>query len=163
MHLSQRTCHYIYIGALLHDIGKIGLPENILNKPSKLIDAEFELIKQHPQRGYEMVNHITKFKKKGLLDIIRYHHERYDGSGYPFGLKEQSIPLAARIVSVADSFDAMTSKRVYRSQPLTTDYVINEIKQGSSTQFDPTAASALIALIEEEKIQFNTSHLWLAK
>lgn len=163
MRLSPRTCQNIYIGALLHDIGKIGVPEHILNKPSQLTEAEFEHIKQHPQRGYEMVNHITKFKKTGLLDIIRYHHERYDGTGYPFGLKELNIPLAARIVSVADSFDAMTSKRVYRSQPLTTEYVINEFKRNSGTQFDPCAVRALIALIEEGKIKFNTSHLWLAK
>jgi HD superfamily phosphohydrolase YqeK len=163
MRLSPRACQNIYIGALLHDIGKIGVPENILNKPSQLTEAEFEHIKAHPQRGFEMVNHITKFKKTGVLDIIRYHHERYDGTGYPFGLKELNIPLAARIVSVADSFDAMTSKRVYRGRPLTTDYVINEIKQNSGTQFDPNATQALIALIEEEKIQFNTSHLWLAK
>jgi putative nucleotidyltransferase with HDIG domain len=162
MCLSQKECQNIYIGGLLHDIGKIGVPENILNKPSQLTEAEFEHIKQHPQKGYEMVNHITKFKKTGIIDIIRYHHERCDGTGYPFGLKEHHIPLAARIVSVADSFDAMTSKRVYRSHPLTTDYVINEFKKGSGTQFDPDAASALIALIQEEKIQFNTSHLWLA-
>lgn len=163
MQLSARECQNIYIGALLHDIGKIGIPENILNKPSQLTEAEFEHIKQHPQKGCEMVSHIAKFKKAGLLDIIRYHHERYDGTGYPFGLKELNISLAARIVSVADSFDAMTSKRVYRSQPLTAEYVINEFKRGSGSQFDQEAAGALIALIEEEKIKFNASRLWLAK
>ena len=163
MQLAPRTCHNIYIGALLHDIGKIGVPEQILNKPSQLTEAEFQHIKQHPKTGFEMVNHISKFKKNGLLDIILYHHERYDGSGYPFGLKEHNIPLAARIVSVADSFDAMTSNRVYKNQPLNMNYVINEIKQNSGTQFDPAVASALVTLLENEKIKINTNQLWLVK
>jgi putative nucleotidyltransferase with HDIG domain len=163
MRLSPRTCQNIYIGALLHDIGKIGVPEHILNKPGQLTAAEYKLIKDHPKRGYEMVNHITKFQKSGTLDIILYHHERYDGTGYPSGLKEHNIPLAARIVSVADSFDAMTSKRIYRNQPLTIDYVKNEMIQNSGTQFDPIIANALISLIEEGKIKFNQNQLWLAK
>lgn len=160
--LPERMCQNIFIGALLHDIGKIGIPEHIVNKPARLTDSEYEAIMQHPKMGYEMVNHISKFEKNCALDIILYHHERYDGKGYPFELKEHAIPLAARIVSVADSFDAMTSKRVYRTEPLTLDYVINELKTNSGVQFDPDAANAMIELIKEDKIKVDTGALWIA-
>jgi HD-GYP domain-containing protein (c-di-GMP phosphodiesterase class II) len=156
--LPPRTCYNIFIGALLHDIGKIGVPEAILNKPNPLTTAEFEAIKQHPKAGYDMINHISKFKKHGQLDIVLYHHERYDGQGYPFGLKEYDIPLAARIVSVADSFD---SKRVYSQESLSKDAVINDLKTNSGTQFDPIIAKALIDLIEEEKIAAPTTRTLL--
>lgn len=163
MKLSAKTCQNIYIGALLHDIGKIGIQGHILNKPSRLTAAEFEHIKCHPKIGLEMVNHIPKFKKSGLLDIILYHHERFDGKGYPIGLKEHEIPLAARIVSVADSFDAMTSKRIYRNEPLTLDYVFNQLKSNSGTQFDPDAVKTIIQLLEEGKIEINHDRLWIIR
>jgi putative nucleotidyltransferase with HDIG domain len=103
MKLSEDLCKIIHIGGLLHDIGKIGVPENILTKPGKLTDGEYNLIKQHPTIGYEMIKHVTSFRKNGILDIVLYHHERYDGKGYPEGLKGNEIPLVARIVAVADT------------------------------------------------------------
>ncbi len=150
----------IFIGALLHDIGKIGIPENVLNKPGRLTEAEYACIKNHPQKGHDMVSHISKFKKNGLLDTILYHHERYDGSGYPFGKKGENIPLAARIVSVADAFDAMTSMRIYRNEPFSMNHVMSEIKKNSGIQFDPVVVGAFIDLINEEKIKIDMNQLW---
>lgn len=136
MNLSKDLCEVIRIGGLLHDIGKIGVSENILNKPGKLTEDEYKIIKEHPKLGYDMVKHITSFKKNGVLDIVLHHHERYDGNGYPSGLKGQQIPLAARIVSIADTFDAMSSKRVYRDE-LELEYIFNEIRENKGIQFDP--------------------------
>nr|WP_263324317.1 HD-GYP domain-containing protein [Neobacillus sp. Marseille-Q6967] len=149
MNLSKDMCNTIRIGGLLHDIGKIGIPENILNKPDKLTDDEYSIIKLHPTIGYEMIKHITTFKDNGVLDIVLYHHERYDGTGYPIGLKGDQIPLAARIVAVADTFDAMSSKRVYRNE-LDLEYILNEIRRNKGSQFDPRIVDIFLSLFEHE-------------
>ncbi|MDG5789750.1 HD-GYP domain-containing protein [Evansella sp. AB-P1] len=136
MNLSKNLCDKIRIGGLLHDIGKIGIPENILTKRAKLSDEEYDLIKTHPIIGHDIIKHVSTFHGSGVLDIVLYHHERYDGKGYPKGLKGKNIPLVARIVAVADSFDAMISKRVYRKE-YDLEYTLNELKKNKGTQFDP--------------------------
>ncbi|WP_239454237.1 HD-GYP domain-containing protein [Bacillus suaedaesalsae] len=136
MNLSKDICDSIRTGTLLHDIGKIGIPENILNKDDKLTDQEYKIIKDHPQIGYKIIEDVSIFNENGVSDIVLYHHERYDGKGYPEGLKEDEIPLTPRIVAVADAFDAMSSKRSYREE-LDHDYILNEISKGKGTQFNP--------------------------
>lgn len=132
--------------ALLHDIGKIGVPDSVLNKPAKLTDEEFAIIKKHPVTGGEILKDIRMIDhvQEGAL----FHHERYDGKGYPFGLKGIDIPLYARIVCIADSYDAMTSNRIYRNK-LTQEQVINEFEKGSGTQFDPNLAAIFIDMLKE--------------
>ncbi|MCM3768461.1 HD-GYP domain-containing protein [Neobacillus niacini] len=152
MNLSKEHCHVIHTGGLLHDIGKIGIPENILTKPSELTSEEYNIIKSHPVIGYDMLKHVDGFKKNGMLDIVLYHHERYDGKGYPKGLKGTDIPLAARIVCVADAFDAMMSKRVYRNKA-DLDVTLNEMRRNKGTQFDPEVVDAFLSIIQEQDIK----------
>lgn len=150
MKLTKEKCDVIRKGALLHDIGKIGIPEHILTKNDKLTDEEYHIIKSHPVIGHKMIEHIATFHKNGVLDIVLYHHERFDGKGYPKGLKGTDIPLFARIVAVADTFDAMRSKRVYRNK-LDLDYTLNEIRKNKGTQFDPEIADVFLSLFEENE------------
>ncbi|PLR70447.1 diguanylate cyclase [Bacillus sp. UMB0728] len=150
MKLSKDLCNIIRIGGLLHDIGKIGIPEYVLTKPGRLTKEEYELIKAHPKIGYEIIKHVESFHKNGVLDIVLYHHERYDGKGYPSGLKGSEIPLVARIVAIADTFDAMTSKRIYR-QGLDLEYTLNEIRKNKGTQFDPEIVDVFLSLFDKNK------------
>ena len=137
-----QNIHYI---ALLHDIGKIGIPDAILNKPSKLSEEEFSIIKKHPVIGNEILKdiHMIDHVAEGAL----YHHERYDGTGYPFGLKGEDIPICARIVGIADSYDAMTSNRVYRPR-LKDEEVIAEFEHNSGSQFDPKLAEMFVEMLK---------------
>ncbi|MFA5447599.1 MAG: HD domain-containing phosphohydrolase [Sphaerochaeta sp.] len=134
MNLSQEILDILAGGALLHDIGKIGIPEEILNKPSSLTREEYEIVKSHPRAGVRIASHLKMLKP--FLPIILSHHERLDGSGYPEGLKGPMIPLEVRIISLADAFEAMTAKRPYRDA-LPVEFAIEELKAGSGTQFDP--------------------------
>ena len=134
-----------YIG-LLHDIGKIGVPDSILNKPGRLTDEEYEKMKTHTVIGEEMLSSIDNVP--GLLEGIRYHHERYDGRGYPDGLMADEIPLIARILCIADCYDAMTSDRIYRKH-LQKEEVIAEFKKCSGTQFDPKLVEEFLKMLEE--------------
>ena len=134
-----------YIG-LVHDIGKIGVADGVLNKAGKLTNEEYSLMKRHTEIGYELMSSMGH-EIEGVLDGIRFHHERYDGGGYPDGLAGGDIPLVARILCIADSYDAMTSNRVYRKR-LTYEEVIGELKRCSGTQFDPDLAGAFISLLE---------------
>jgi HD-GYP domain-containing protein (c-di-GMP phosphodiesterase class II) len=139
----------IYYIALLHDCGKIGVPDNILGKPGRLTDEEFQIIKSHTVRGGEI---LSRFKSlENAHEGALYHHERYDGNGYPQGLKGEEIPLIARMICVADSFDAMNSNRVYRKK-ISSEYIIDELKKNSGTQFDPKIANIMLELIAEGKI-----------
>lgn len=147
MELSAELCDIIRIGGLLHDIGKIGIPEHILTKKGKLTEEEYNIIKTHPNIGYKIIKHITNFSENGVLDIVLYHHERYDGSGYPNGLKGKEIPLLARIVAVADTFDAMVSQRVYREK-LDLNSTLGEIVQNKGTQFDPEIVDIFLRVVE---------------
>ena len=132
--------------AQMHDIGKIGIPDCVLNKVGRLTDEEYAEMKSHVIRGAEILKDFTLVEH--VVDGTRYHHERYDGRGYPDGLKGDEIPLFARIIGVADAFDAMTSNRVYRSH-MDTDYVMNEMARGRGSQFDPEALDAFFRLVEK--------------
>ena len=136
-----------YIG-LVHDIGKIGVPDNVLNKAGKLTDEEFDAMKQHTVIGYEIMKSMGN-SIEGLLGGIRHHHERFDGSGYPDHLADAEIPLEARIIAIADSYDAMTTNRVYRRR-LTDDQVKEELIKGAGTQFDPALVEIFIGLLDEK-------------
>ncbi|WP_442598551.1 HD-GYP domain-containing protein [Neobacillus sp. D3-1R] len=149
MNLSDSLCDVIYKGALLHDIGKIGVPENILLKPSKLTNDEYTKIKLHSSIGHEIIKHVSDFNGTGILDIVLYHHERYDGKGYPLGLKGEEIPLVARIVAIADTFDAMISKRVYRDE-MDLDSTLEEIRNNRGTHFDPKITDVFLSLYEND-------------
>ncbi|WP_066060114.1 HD-GYP domain-containing protein [Robertmurraya korlensis] len=147
--MRKEQIETIYVGGLLHDIGKIGVPEEILMKASRLTDQEFTRIKQHPLIGFETLKHIKSFERNGVLDIVLYHHERYDGKGYPEGLKGDKIPVFARIMAIADSFDAMTSQRAYRG-PKDLSYAMNEIHRNKGTQFDPKIADIFLKVIAKD-------------
>lgn len=141
LNLSKKEIEMIKFCGLIHDIGKIGINESILQKPSKLTNDEYANIKTHPIIGENVVKHIN-FLREGL-PIIRNHHERYDGKGYPDGLKGKEIPLLARIVAVADAFDAMTSERSYR-KAFSLQEAIKELKENAGTQFDPQIVKIFI-------------------
>lgn len=147
LNLPKKQRDSLYIGGLVHDIGKIGVPEAVLTKNDRLTDDEYEQIKQHPVIGYEMLQHIKSFSANGVLDMVLHHHERYDGRGYPHGLYGEKIPYEARIMAVADTFDAMTSRRVYRDR-LPLEHVIAEIEKNAGTQFDPEIARVFVEILK---------------
>ncbi|MBT2660092.1 HD-GYP domain-containing protein [Bacillus sp. ISL-45] len=147
--LREKICDDIYLGGLIHDLGKIGIDEKILNKPSKLTLKEYDVIKQHPFIGYKSIKHVTSFQKNGILDMVLYHHERYDGKGYPEGLKGAEIPFVARIMALADAFDAMTSRRIYKNKK-DFDCVIKEIEENKGKQFDPYIADTFLTILKTE-------------
>jgi putative nucleotidyltransferase with HDIG domain len=139
--LSDEHIEWIHKSGLLHDIGKIGIPDTILFKPSRLTVEEFEIIKQHPGRGAEIVQ--ANHSLSTLSPIIRHHHERYDGKGYPDGLRDQEIPLEARILGLADAVQAMSSDRPYR-KALSLPKIISEVRENTGTQFDPRVVKAFL-------------------
>ena len=145
--LDEKTLHILKIGGLFHDIGKIGIPDSILLKESKLSDEEYSQIKNHPMIGVHMLGDAAIFTD--ILPIVKYHHERYDGRGYPSQLVGDDIPYVARIAAVADTFDAMTSKRSYRDS-LPIDVVRAEIERCSGTQFDPNIAKVFLDIMDND-------------
>lgn len=150
MGLSLAEQERIHIGAHLHDIGKIGIPDAILNKPGKLTDSEFSVIRQHPGIGSNIVGKVKAFSC--IADIVRHHHERFDGKGYPDGLCGMEISLGARIVAVADSFDAMTTVRSYRLSRTITE-ALAEMERCQGSQFDPEIVEILKAVIIENGLE----------
>ena len=138
----------IYMMGLLHDVGKIGVPDEVINKPSKLTEEEYALVKQHPVIGDSILGSIKE--RPELAKGARWHHERYDGRGYPDGIAGEQIPEEARIIAVADAYDAMTSRRSYRDV-MTQDRVRSEIEEGMGTQFDPRFAKVMLQIIDEDK------------
>lgn len=142
--------------AHLHDIGKIAIPDTILNKPSKLSEEEFSIIKEHTIIGANILKNISLIDH--VQEIVRNHHERYDGNGYPDGLKGKEIPLHARIVTVADSYDAMSSQRIYRNQ-LPPEKIIQELENNKGTQFDPEITDIFLKLLREDRIHVKEDHL----
>lgn len=146
--LSEEDQERIYYIALLHDIGKIGIPDSILTKPDKLTPEERQMIMRHPTIGGEILKDFTSLE--GISDGARYHHERYDGTGYNEGLKGEEIPFFARIICVADSYDAMSSVRYYQGN-LSSDVIVKELKEGAGTQFDPQIVEIMLQLIKEGK------------
>lgn len=143
---SEEQIKDLRFAAMLHDIGKIGIPDCILNKPSRLTDIEYGIIKTHTTLGAGILKgkNVTSLAEK----VAMHHHERYDGHGYPTGLAGTDIPLEARLVCIADSYDAMSSKRVYRSS-LTPEYIRNELVRGRGTQFDPELLDTFLKLLDE--------------
>lgn len=151
--LNKMQLQKLQLAGLLHDIGKIGTPEYILNKPGKLTDEEFEVIRKHPDRG---ANIISNLKQLGdVIDWVRAHHERYDGRGYPSKMAGDEIPMGAAILAVADTYDAMTSDRSYR-KGLPHEVALNEIKKCTGTQFNPGVAEAFVRI--EKKLEEMLKH-----
>lgn len=141
LNLDDTMLEEIETAGLLHDIGKIGIPQRILCKPGKLTDEEFEVMKSHPEQGEKMLKDIKKLTL--ISNWLRTHHEKWDGTGYPNGMKGEEIPLSGRIIALADTYDAMTSDRPYR-KALSHEVAIEEIKRCAGTQFDPVLAQLFV-------------------
>jgi putative two-component system response regulator len=142
--LPIEEVHHIRLAAILHDVGKIGIPEAVLNKPTTLTSTEWEIVKTHPVRGVEILAPLNYPHE--VLEGVRRHHERYDGEGYPDGLAGDQIPLAGRLVAVVDAYDAMTIPRAYRTR-LVPAAAVERLKSGAGTQFDPQMVAVFIDLL----------------
>lgn len=149
MELSDFQKQELFIAANLHDIGKVGIKDSILNKNGSLTNEEYEIIKGHPVMGANILSGIESFDN--IKNIVRYHHERYDGRGYPDGLKGEDIPFLARIISIADTFDAITTTRTYR-KALPLHYAKEELLKNRGTQFDPTLTDLFVSMIDQGKV-----------
>jgi HD-GYP domain-containing protein (c-di-GMP phosphodiesterase class II) len=143
----------IVLAAKLHDIGKIGISDAILLKPSKLTNEEFDEIKKHPVIGFDMLKNISIFSH--ISDYILYHHEKFDGTGYPEKISGEDIPFGARIISVIDTIDAILTKRSYK-EPKPIEYAVDELKKNAGTQFDPMIVKFAIKVIDDNKDVFKT-------
>jgi HD-GYP domain-containing protein (c-di-GMP phosphodiesterase class II) len=144
--LSPSALRMLAMSAEMHDVGKISIPSSVLAKPGPLTPDEYDVVKTHTHRGYEIAQQVNALHE--LANVIRSHHERYDGQGYPDGLAGEEIPLFSRIIAVVDSYDAITSKRPYRSGRSHAD-AIAEIKAKSGAQFDPRCVDAFLAVFED--------------
>jgi putative two-component system response regulator len=144
--LAPNALRMLALAAEMHDVGKISIPSSILAKAGPLTPAEYNVVKTHTERGFDIAEQVPALRDLSL--VIRSHHEQFDGSGYPQGLAGESIPLFSRIISVVDSYDAMTSKRPYRPSRAHVD-AIAEIKAKSGRQFDPRCVEAFLAVFEE--------------
>ena len=142
--LSQSDKDELILLSKLHDIGKIGIDDTILNKPGKLSEEEWKVMKQHPEIGYRIAKSTPQLDH--IADYILYHHERWDGKGYPEGLAGEEIPLVARILSLADAYDAMTEDRVYR-KALSKEEALEEIRRNAGIQFDPKLANIFVKIL----------------
>jgi HD-GYP domain-containing protein (c-di-GMP phosphodiesterase class II) len=144
---SPEETNEIYLGGLLHDIGKIGIPDTILQKTTDLEEGEWQIVQTHPTLGAELISPIKRLA--GVSPMIENSHERYDGLGYPHGIKGDEIPLGARIISVVDSYSAMQDKRPYK-QPYSRDKIMGELKQNSGKMYDPRVVEAFLKIIPAE-------------
>lgn len=144
--LDEQEVDLAYICGIVHDVGKIVVPETILNKPGTLTPEEFEQMKRHPEKGAAILSHISWLEQ--IVPVVVAHHERHDGRGYPLGLKGEEIPLLSRILAVADAFDAMTSDRSYR-QALSVRVAIQELRHNAGLQFDPRIVDAFINILQK--------------
>lgn len=156
MGLSEEECTKIYQAGILHDIGKVATPDSVLLNPKELNEIEYKLIQEHVEVGFKLLSHIPMFEP--LAEIIHSHHERYDGNGYPKGLKADEIPLLSRIMTVADSFDAMTTSRIYKARK-NVEEAIKEINALKSKQFHPVVVDSAVAVLKEVKIDENISQI----
>lgn len=148
--LSRGDIRLAYLSGVMHDIGKISVPEIILNKPARLTKGEFAIVKRHPDVGAEMLSGISGFDK--IAEAVRYHHERVDGKGYPYGLQGRRIPFLSRMLALCDAYDAMTTIRCYR-EPFTSDRALGEIGQLIGKQFDPEMSREFINVVVNPKNQ----------
>lgn len=146
---SEEELALLYRSALLHDIGKIAVPDAVLNKPERLTDEEYDIMKKHTVWGREILSGLAFLPKADLG--AAYHHERYDGGGYPYGIKSSELPEMVRIISAADALDAMNSNRCYRKQ-CDREYIIGEFERGAGKQFDAEVAATIVKLIQEGSI-----------
>ncbi len=144
---DETALQKIYITGLLHDVGKIGVPDAIINKEGRLTDEEYAIMKTHPEKGAAILQNIEKIPELSIG--ARWHHERFDGRGYPQGLKGEDIPEEARIIAVADAYDAMSSNRSYRKK-LDQEYIRSEVEKGKGTQFDPHFADIMLQMIDAD-------------
>ena len=147
--MSENDIELVRDAGMLHDIGKISIPERILQKTSQLTPEEYEIMKTHVENSTKMIRYLPHMDY--VIPAVLGHHERYDGTGYPRGLAGEDIPYMARILTIADCFDAMTARRPYK-KPLSVSYAVSELKKNSGTQFDPELVNVFIRLIEEGKI-----------
>src|SRR5580704_235693 len=145
--LEEAELQNLEVAALLHDIGKVGIPDSILKKPGKLDDEEYALMKKHPEYGWAVLRMLPGFER-AALDIL-HHHESFDGKGYPAGLKDTEIPVVSRIVCVIDAFDAMVSSRPYRKR-VPHEEAVRRLKEASGTQFDPVVVECFLTYAEAE-------------
>ncbi len=148
MRLSDADIEEIRLAGILHDIGKIGVPESVLNKPTLLTADEYEIMKTHAALGAKI---LEPLKVRAIESIVRHHHESFDGQGYPDNLKGEQIPIGARIIAVADAFDAMVSTRPYR-KARTDEDAMAELRRCRGTQFDPMVVDAFLRLMESHRI-----------
>ena len=146
LNMSYEHCENIIIASRVHDLGKLAIRDAVLLKPGKLTVAEYDEMKAHPEVGYQILSPLEMYKQS--LSIVLYHHERFDGKGYPLGLEGNAIPLGARILAVADSYDAMTSDRPYR-KAMSKDEAIKELKANKGTQFDPKVVDTFIGVLRK--------------
>lgn len=147
--LSEREIEIIKYAGLLHDIGKIAMPDDLIKKPSRFNEKDFEIAKKHPVIGAKIIKEIESLAP--MVPVVLYHHERFDGKGYPDGLKGEDIPLGARIVHVADAYDTMVSARAYRDM-LPPELAISELRKNAATQFDPKIVDAFIASLRKKAV-----------
>ena len=145
--LEESKLQDLEVAALLHDIGKVGIPDSILRKPAKLDEAEYALMKKHPEYGWAVLRMLPGFER-AALDVL-HHHEMFDGKGYPAGLRETEIPIVSRIVSVIDAFDAMVSSRPYRAG-LPYEEAVRRLREASGTQFDPVVLECFLSFAQSE-------------
>ena len=145
--MSPERQQQIYMIGLLHDVGKIGIPDTIIGKPDRLNDEEYAIVKEHPVLGDKILHGISEFPELSIG--ARWHHERYDGTGYPDGISGEDIPVEARIIAVTDSYDAMASRRSYRD-PLAQEIIRAELERGRGTQFDPEFTDVMLQMIAED-------------
>lgn len=148
--MKQEDINSLYYASILHDAGAMDVPYEILAKSSRLSPEEFKIIRNHPTRNVELLRHVEFLRP--VLPIILYHHEKYDGTGYPSGLKKEQIPLGARIMALVDAFEAMIIERPYKKR-LSIEEAINELKRNSGSQFDPKIVEAFITLSKEKKFR----------
>ena len=150
MDLPEEEVYKIRISALLHDVGKIGVDDRVLKKPGELTPEEFELMKQHPVKGANIIRPVAKLRE--MLPGIELHHESMNGAGYPYGLKGDEIPLMARIIAVADTLDAMTTNRPYQAA-MDLEVAIERVRSLTPKKFDPAVADALYRAVEQGKLR----------
>jgi HD-GYP domain-containing protein (c-di-GMP phosphodiesterase class II) len=158
--LPQEQIHLLGYAAFLHDIGKIEIDRQVLNKVERLTDEEWKMIQHHPEWGSKIVKAMPKLRP--IVPVILYHHENFDGSGYPNGLKGHAIPILARIIRVADSYDAMVSHRPYKKS-LSMAEALDEIRTYSGTQFDPELADVFIEMIQEDQEDLGINNMAIGK
>jgi len=152
LNVDDERTNIIVMAAKLHDIGKVIIPDKILYKAGKLTEEEYDKVKSHSNEGAKIASSLSKFRKGATF--IKFHHERFNGEGYPNGLQAENIPLGARIITIADSFDTMTTPRFYRMQPKTIEEAFENIKNNKGTQFDPYIADVFIQMVKEKKEKY---------